>query len=113
MTENLTHIKNRLHNSMIEPDRLSWKRALHDYIIDNNINVDDLKPNDELAEDLLPRVILSDLNWQGIKNMSDIPDSRFKNSIGTNLKNQFRNKGQTLRKKIAAEKILRQEDIAS
>ena len=87
MTEILTHIKNRLHNSMIEPDRLSWKRALHDYIIVNDLNVEALKPNDELAEDLLPRVAQIDLNWQGIKNMTDIPDSRFKNSIGTNLKN--------------------------
>ena len=56
MSNQITSVVNRQHQSLTEADRLSLKRALHDYIIEEDLNIDDLQSNMDLADDILPRI---------------------------------------------------------
>ena len=51
MSNQITSVVNRQHQSLTEADRLSLKRALHDYIIEEDLNVDDLQSNMDLANE--------------------------------------------------------------
>ena len=113
MSNQITNIANRQHQSLTEADWLSLKRALHDYIIEEDLNVDDLQSNMDLADEILPRIAKYNPDWDGVKSISDLKNSKILQSFMTNLKNQFRNKGQTLKGKITIEKKLRSDGTAS
>ena len=76
------------------------KQALLDYALDLDLDAADLIPDHGLVEDLLPSLCKANSSWKGLKGNIEWKGSTAHKHVIDTLKNQLREKGKYLARKL-------------
>ena len=104
----MTNITERLHHRLFEPDKANVRKALLEYMLANDLKGEEVDNDEYLARELLPYLTRLSPVWIGLdKNIEWIGSTAYAH-LQEYLKNQLRNKGLYINRKIADAKALEQ-----
>ena len=107
------HICERLEQKLTREDNEDIKRCLFDYMLENNLTAADVTPDSELALLLVPYMAEINEEWAEIESLDIFKGTKIMEDYKCLLRNQFRNKGAPLNKKLKAEMQIRSEEARS
>ena len=111
MNPNITFIRveNRLGFNLSRLDKEDIKRCLLNYCLDNELSASDVVPDENLAIELIPRFAEINEEWTTLSNSKLLEGTALLKDFKSHLRNQFREQGKYLNKKIESELQIRSE----
>ena len=95
--------RDRLTEGLNREDKEVVKVSLVEYMLKNDYRAIDLAPDLDLCTELLSIIVSFNKEWQGIESNPGFQDSKLAKDMLAHLRNQWRNKGVWLNKKLLSE----------